>query len=142
MKVKVKKLNPKATLPQYAKNGDAAADLVAINREWNKEGQFYEYYTGLAVEIPFGHVGLIFPRSSISNKELFLTNSVGVIDAGYRGEIKFRFKETSSMDPVIYEIGDKIGQLIIMPHPRIEFTEVGELSETERGTGAFGSSGK
>jgi dUTP pyrophosphatase len=98
-----------------------------------------EYGTGLAVEIPEGHVGLLFPRSSISNSGLILTNSVGVIDSGYRGEIKFRFKHIP--DTAYYKPGDRIGQLIVMPYPEIDFQEVEELSSTERGEGGFGSSG-
>lgn len=100
------------------------------------------YGTGLAVEIPEGYVGLLFPRSSISKKGLTLANSVGVIDSGYRGEIMFKFAITSDRPRKnsVYEVGDRIGQLIIMPYPKIEFV-TGELTESERGVGGFGSTG-
>jgi dUTP pyrophosphatase len=139
MIVKIKKLDSKAVTPAYAKAGDAAVDLTAISLSKVDKDEFgyLEYGTGLAIEIPEGYVGLIFPRSSISNSGLILTNSVGVIDSGYRGEIKFRFKHIP--DTSFYKVGDRIGQLIIMPYPQIEFEEVQELSSTERGEGGFGS---
>jgi dUTP pyrophosphatase len=138
MKVKIKKLHPDAVVPKYAKEGDAGLDLVAVNGIKYANG-YIEYQTGLSFEIPEGHVGLIFPRSSISNHSLSLTNSVGVIDSGYRGEVKFRFRDLKN--GTIYKVGDKIGQLIIIPYPQIELEEVEELEESERGTGGFGSSG-
>jgi dUTP pyrophosphatase len=140
MKIKVKKLNQKATVPKYAKDGDAGLDLVATSKEEN--AMFVEYGTGLSFEIPEGHMGLIFPRSSISKYHLNLANSVGVIDSGYRGEVKIRFKKTSTTaHETLYNVGDKVCQLIVMPFPRIEIQEVSELSNTERGDGGFGSSG-
>ena len=94
MIVRVKKLKNEAVVPSYAKEGDAGLDLVAVDKniETDGESEYVEYGTGLAFEIPAGYVGLLFPRSSISNKDLILSNSVGVIDSGYRGEVKFRFK--------------------------------------------------
>ena len=80
MKVKIKKLNENAVIPSYSKQGDAGMDLVATSKIFDKYGNI-EYWTGLAMEIPEGHVGLIFPRSSISKKDLALTNAVGVIDS-------------------------------------------------------------
>jgi len=141
MKVKIKKLVPEAVVPSYANPGDAGLDLVAtwIKVEDHNKYGFFEYGTGICVEIPEGYVGLIFPRSSISKTGMLLTNSVGVIDSGYRGEIKFRFKYISGTNS--YNVGDKIGQLIIMPYPKIEFEEVNELNETQRGDGGFGSTG-
>lgn len=141
MKVKIKKLHPDAIIPRYAKDGDAGMDLTAISRTIFHNHGFREYRTGLSIEIPEGYVGLIFPRSSIRSKNQLLTNHVGVIDSGYRGEISFCFKDIQKgLDP-IYGIGEKVGQLIIIPYPKIELEEVEELSETERGTGGFGSSG-
>lgn len=138
MKVNIKKLSERAVVPQYAKDGDAGLDLTATSRRTDALG-FTEYGTDLAVQIPKGFVGLIFPRSSISKKNMQLTNSVGVLDSGFRGEIKFRFKpSTSGRD--IYEVGERVGQLIILPYPQIEFNEVSELDETDRGEGGFGSS--
>jgi dUTP pyrophosphatase len=90
-------------------------------------------------------VGLVFPRSSIRKYDLALTNSVGVIDSGYRGEIQATFKKTNWLkgnESEKYQIGDRIAQIMIIPHPQIEFDEVDELSDTQRGDGGFGSTGK
>lgn len=139
MKVKIKKLVENAVIPQYSKNGDAGMDLTCISEKWNENNTMVAYDTGLAVEIPEGYVGLLFPRSSIAKTSLILSNSVGVIDSGYRGSImlKYRYPE----EGMVYEIGDRVGQLIILPYPQIEFEEVEELSDTDRGSGGFGSSG-
>ena len=176
MKVKIKKLHPEAIIPSYATQGDAGMDITAVTTQIDKSGLFIEYGTGITVEIPKGYVGLLFPRSSLSKTSLILANHVGVIDSGYRGEIKFRFKElgmrVKEMEPKVlktlqedrerkelplltgpsenviwlasessYEIGDRIGQLMIIPHPLIEFEEVEELADSQRGTGAYGSTG-
>lgn len=140
MKVRIKKLNPLAIIPSYAKDGDAGMDLVAT--EIISDGQFQiTYGTGLAMEIPYGFVGLVFPRSSIRKTGLELSNSVGVIDSGYRGELQATFNKNEG--PINkYEIGDRIAQIIILPYPPIEFVEADELSNTERGEGGFGSTGK
>lgn len=140
MKVKIKKLNESAVIPKYAKEGDAGLDLTATAFKVNEKGQ-YIYTSDLALEIPDGYVGLLFPRSSICKKDLEMTNSVGVIDSNYRGPIKSVFNPTCE-DPEIYELGERFAQLIIIPYPKIEFEEVEELSETERGTGGYGSTGK
>lgn len=150
MKVRIKKLNNKAVIPTYAKNGDAAVDLTATTKSFDSDGNVV-YGTGLAFEIPEGYVGLVFPRSSNSKKELLLSNSVGVIDSGYRGEVTLKFKPTLFFLNEIptrvysfvhqYEVGDRVGQLIIVPYPYLEFEEVEELSNTERGTGGYGSTG-
>ena len=144
MKVRIKKLHPDAVTPSYAKPGDAGMDLTAV--DITVTPSYISYKTGLAFEIPDGFVGLLFPRSSNCKKQLLLTNSVGVLDSGYRGEVEFRYKLAGNGvlpegDLDIYNVGDKIGQIIIMPYPQIEFEEVEELSETERGEGGFGSSG-
>jgi dUTP pyrophosphatase len=156
MKLKVKKLNLDATLPTYATDGSNGLDLVATSiinhkvKERNKEGrtlieEYVECRTGISVEIPKGYVGLLFPRSSVSKKNLVMANSVGVIDSDYRGEIMMRFKvlEVSSYgafkDAYLYEQGDKIGQLILFQVPKLEVEEVKELGDTERGSGGFGS---
>ena len=141
MQVKIKKLHNNAVIPKYAKSGDAGLDLVATEII-NEEVFQITYGTGLAMEIPEGYVGLVFPRSSIRKYNIFLTNSVGVIDSGYRGEIQATFYKTRGVASHKYEVGDKIAQIIIVPYPSIEFIETDELSETERGTGGFGSSGK
>lgn len=143
MKIKIKKLHENAVIPKYAKEGDACVDLVATT--FFKHEQYLEYGTGISLEIPEGHVGLIYPRSSITNKDLMLANSVGVIDSGYRGEIKFRFRYRPGdafISPDYYQIGERIGQIMVVPYPKMEFEVVEELSSTERGEGAYGSSGK
>lgn len=143
MQVKVKKLNEIAIIPKYSKSGDAGMDFTAVGVEYNKD--YLSYKTGLSIEIPEGYVGLLFPRSSNSKKDLILTNSVGVLDSGYRGEIEFRYKYKGHFEKNldnIYAIGDRVGQIIIIPYPQIEFVEVEELSDSERGDNGFGSSGK
>lgn len=142
MEVKFKKLSSKAFTPCYAKRGDAGLDLTAT-RSWVDEVGNICYGTDIAIEIPEGYVGLIFPRSSIANRPLALSNSVGVIDSGYRGEITFKFRSNNNPTAEhIYYIGERIEQLIIIPYPHIRMVETDELSETERGAGGYGSSGK
>lgn len=155
MQVKIKKVNESAVIPKYSKNGDAGMDLVAVSKEYDGDGNTV-YGTGLAFEIPEGFAGLLFPRSSNARTDLRLTNSVGVLDSGYRGEVMFKFrndyyahfsdKYKLQLGEIAfnneYEIGERIGQIIILPYPQIEFEEVEELSETERGNGGYGSSGR
>ena len=141
MKVRIKKLNENAVIPTYAKSGDAGMDLVATRIISNTTFDV-SYGTDLAMEIPNGFVGLVFPRSSIRKYELVLSNSVGVIDSGYRGELQATFKKENGLDSLAYKVGDRIAQIIIIPYPPIEFDEVAELSDTERGDGGFGSTGK
>lgn len=150
MKVKIKRLHENSKTPTYAKNGDAGMDLTAVRKEYDLDGNTV-YYTGLAFEIPFGYVGLLFPRSSNSKTDLRLTNSVGVLDSGYRGEVSFKFRNDnfSSSKPRLKEhfikefnVGDRIGQILIIPYPQIEFEEVDTLSDSERGASGYGSTGK
>jgi dUTP pyrophosphatase len=142
MKVKFKKLHEKAVIPTYAKEGDAGLDLTCVS--YTDTPDFREYKFGIAIEIPKGYVGLMFPRSSITKKDLIMKNSVGIIDSGYRGELVFRalkFELIGKRDNY-FQIGERVAQLIIMPFPTIEMEEVEELSASERGTKGFGSSGK
>ena len=141
MKVKIKKLHSDAVIPTYAKSGDAGMDLVATKIISNTTFDV-TYGTDIALEIPEGFVGLVFPRSSIRKYELILSNSVGVIDSGYRGEIQATFKKENGLDSIAYKVGDRICQIMIIPHPTTEFEEVNELNNTERGAGGFGSTGK
>jgi len=139
------KLYGDAKLPQPASDGAAGADLVAISEKFKREknGPLWEYDTGVAVEIPKGHVGLVFPRSSITVKTtLTLGNGVGVIDSDYRGTIKFQFRNANQFLTTKYNVGDRIGQIVVMPIVLPEFESVEELSDTERGEGGFGSTGK
>lgn len=135
---KFKKIFFDAEIPSYIKKGDAGMDLRA--RSLTRTGQYYEYGTGLGLETPEGYVALLFPRSSISNTDHYLRNSVGVIDSGYRGEIKVRMS-VPELGGKEYAIGDKIAQLVIIKLPWVEIQEIEELSETDRGEGGFGSTG-
>jgi len=144
MKVRIKKLSENAIIPTYAKDGDAGMDLVATSIILDTKTQI-TYGLGIALEIPEGFVGLVFPRSSVRNTDLSLSNCVGVIDSGYRGELQATFnkKGVAKIDGgYIYTIGDRICQLMIIPHPHVDFIEVNELSDTLRGEGGFGSTGK
>jgi dUTP pyrophosphatase len=154
MQVKIKKLHPNAVIPTYAKEGDAGMDLVATEIIKDTPEQI-TYGIGLAMEIRDGFVGLVFPRSSIRKTGLQLSNSVGVIDSGYRGELQATFNKIFGGEGMYdemkvneiqpndyYKVGDRIAQIIILPYPQIEFQEVEELSDSERGEGGFGSTGK
>jgi dUTP pyrophosphatase len=139
--VRFKKLHPDAKAPYQATPGSAGWDLTATSVEPVKEDAFLcRYGTGLAVEIPAGHVGLVFPRSSVYKTGQLLTNCVGVIDSDYRGEITAVFAGTRTDNA--YQPGDRIAQLVIMPIPAVKFEEAEELTETERGAGGYGSTGK
>ena len=151
MKVKIKKISENAVIPSYARPGDAGMDLTATSKFFDEYGNIC-YGVGLAFEIPEGYVGLIFPRSSCSKKQLALANAVAVIDSGFRGEVVMKFKPSTVFNigqfaiesPIYknYNVGDRIAQMIIMPYPHIEFEETDELSETERGDGGYGSTGR
>lgn len=167
MEVKFKKLSDKAVIPTKAHPTDAGFDMTAAEIKITED--YVSYKTNIALEIPEGYVGLLFPRSSNSKKDLLLANSVGVIDSHYRGDVEFRFKRIlmpimqdvmiapptgdiltdakntrkvpglAYRDDFIYKKGDKIGQLVIMPIPEITLVETDELTETDRGEGGFGS---
>ena len=144
MKVKIKRLTPNAIIPKYAKEGDAGLDLVATSVISETPTQI-TYGLGIALEIPEGFVGLVFPRSSIRKTRLQLSNSVGVIDSGYRGEVQATFNKiitTIENQKNDYKVGDRVCQIMIIPHPPIEMLEVTDLSDTDRGEGGFGSTGK
>jgi dUTP pyrophosphatase len=138
--VKVKKIVPEAVIPSYSKPGDAGMDLT-ITKEIENTSFSVSYGFGIAMEIPKGYVGLVFPRSSVRNQDLILSNCVGVIDSGYRGELQATFKKTNGLDSIKYKVGERGAQIIILPYPTIYMTEVPELSNTERGSGGFGSTG-
>ena len=141
MKIRFKKLSQSAVVPRKAHASDAGFDLTCTRFEVTN-GELFTYHTDIAVEIPDGHVGLLFPRSSVYKQDLVLTNSVGVVDSGYRGEVMFKFKPIAKEVKQHYQVGDRIGQLIIIPYPYIEFVEAEELSDSERGEGGYGSSGR
>lgn len=144
MQLKIKKLSDKAVMPVRAHLTDAGFDLTAtsITTDINECGQLMlVYHTDIAIEIPEGHVGLLFPRSSIYKKSLAQTNSVGVIDSGYRGEIMVVFKTTTDVIPAVYKEGERFAQLVIVPIPTLDLVEVETLSEGDRDTDGFGSTG-
>ena len=142
MIVKIKKLHENAVIPAYAKPGDAGLDLTATSVVTDEYGNVV-YGTGLAIEIPFGYAGLLFPRSSNSKTDLYLTNHVGVVDSGYRGEIMFKYRPLDGiLNSKIYQVGERVGQIVILPYPAVSFEEVEQLSDTERGDSGFGSTGK
>lgn len=139
LEVKFKKLVEEAEIPSYAKPGDAGLDLKAVSKHWSDDFQCWIYGTGLAVEIPSGYVGLLFPRSSVRKYGLAMTNCVGVIDSSFRGEIMATYRPQTSGSGKEYNVGDHICQLIIMAYPTVTPIEVTELSNTERGEGGHGS---
>ena len=144
MKVKIKLLNELAVMPTKAHATDAGFDLTATSKVLDEYGRIV-YGTGIALEIPEGYVGLVFPRSSIAKYGVALSNAVGVIDSGFRNEILCKFRPLLGFGETIlpsYSVGERIAQLIIMPIPNIEFEQAEELSESERGMGGYGSSGK
>lgn len=144
MVVRFKKLSDKAKIPVRAHETDAGYDLSSssITTEVGEDAKLViVYHTDIAVEIPKGYVGLIFPRSSIFKKSLTLTNSVGVIDSGYRGELICKFKTNTDVVPSVYKEGERFAQLVIVPYLAVEFEEAEELSEADRGTNGFGSTG-
>lgn len=187
--IRVRKLVPEAVMPTKAHASDAGYDITATSRVFDEIGNVV-YGTGIAIEIPDGFVGLIFPRSSLSRYDLMLSNAVGVIYSGYRGEITFKMRpsliycdvngigisstdyagskqedpntqfvtmhgrqdfyrmsrmaqrDRATLDPRIYEVGDRIGQLIIVKLPDTRLTLADTLSDSERGTGGYGSTGR
>lgn len=138
MLLKVKKLNPEAILPKYAREGDAGLDLYSCEECIIEVGERKLVSTGISIELPEGYVALIWDRSGIANKGIKTMG--GVIDHTYRGEYKVIMLNTSKED---YEIkkGHRIAQVLIQPIVTAEVQEVEELSETQRGDGAFGSTG-
>lgn len=144
LEVKIKKLKEDAVIPCYATPDAAGTDLTATSLEYDEVNDIYIYGTGIAVEIPRGYVGLVFPRSSNRKTNLYLANSVGMIDSDYRGEIfvSFKCRDEKGVVDHLYDVGDRIAQLMIVPYPIVEFVEVDELSKTERGEGGHGHTGK
>lgn len=141
VRVRFRRLSPDAVAPVKAHPSDAGFDLTCVSVEEDRRHGCVSYGTGLAVEIPPGHVGLVFPRSSVYREDVILSNCVGVIDSGYRGEIKAKFR---ILQPHIhrYTVGDRIAQLIIVPYPEVEFQEADSLGESDRGEGGYGSTGR
>lgn len=141
MNVNFIKLQKDAKKPSYAKDGDAGLDFW-VSRIISETETQISYGSDIAMEIPKGYVGLLFPRSSIRDTELILSNCVGVIDSGYRGEIMSTFDKLNGKWSNKYNIGDRMCQMIIIPYPKINLVEKNSLSETERGSNGYGHSGK
>lgn len=140
IQVYFRKLHPSAVPPKRGTSGSAGYDLTATSVTEDPSGlPVLIFGTGLAVEIPRGFAGFIFPRSSCYKYGMDLTNCVGVIDSDYRGEIKAVFMDHYGQG---YKIGDRIAQMIILPVPEVEYVETDRLTETLRGTGGYGSTGK
>jgi len=140
MQLKIKKLRDDAKLPIYAHPGDAGFDLFIPDSLTIQPGERLSIPLGLAMEIPNGYTGLLLDKSGLSHKH-GLKSFGGVIDAGYRGEFHVGIMNLSDK-AYTFEKGDKIIQMLIMPVAHVNITEASELSESVRGTGAFGSSGK
>ena len=141
MNLKYKKLTPESVTPSYMKDGDAGLDLTATTIVKNTLFEVW-YNTDIAIEIPKGHFGMLVPRSSITNDaSLMMSNSLGIIDAGFRGGIQVRFNRTLKgiLSRKQYKEGDRIAQLIILPFKTAELTSSLFLSKTNRGTGGYGS---
>ena len=149
LEVKIKKLHKDAVIPKYETVGSVGMDLTAVSKDYDEHGNVV-FGTGFAIQIPTGYYADLRPRSSISKYDLVLANSVGTIDSDYRGELILKFKPTlrkstwnngvyETDEVKEYEIGDRIAQLVILPYPKVSFVEVDDLSDTERGTGGFGS---
>lgn len=145
MKVNFKKLNENAIMPTYGSQFAAGADLYACTNGETVTfgpGETKLIKTGIAMEIPEGYAGLIYARSGIANKRgLAPSNKVGVVDSDYRGEIMVSLHNHSSAEQSITD-GERIAQMVIAPFLKVEYTEVEELTETVRGEGGFGSTGK
>lgn len=144
MKVRIKKLSDKAIIPTFGSAGSAGGDLYSAeeNQVIIAPNQTVLIGTGLAVEIPDGYVGLVYARSGLATKSgLAPANKVGVIDSDYRGEIKVALHNHSSEIRTVSQ-GERIAQMVIAPYLKVEYEEVDDLSDTARGGGGFGSTGK
>lgn len=138
--MKFKREHKDAIVPKRAFPTDAGLDLTAVSMEYHTG--YVEYDTGIAVEIPKGFMGFLCARSSVTSKDLVLKNAVGIIDETYRGTLKFRYWRTNGVRSNVYHVGERVGQLIVVPIASLELEEVSELSDTTRGNGGYGSTGK
>ena len=143
MELPVAKLKPDAVLPSRAHEGDAGLDLYACEAAHMGPGERWSVGTGVAVEIPDGHAGLILPRSGLARDHgISLVNAPGLIDAGYRGELRVLLLNTDPAETFRVEPGDRIAQLVIAPIAIAKPVETESLAESARGDGGFGSSGR
>lgn len=143
MELPIARLNDEAVLPTRAHDGDAGLDLYACEAAHIGPGERWSVGTGVAVEIPDGHAGLVLPRSGLAKKHgITLVNAPGLIDAGYRGELRVLLLNTDPADTFRVQPGDRIAQLVISPIVLAEPVEKTALAESVRGDGGFGSSGR
>lgn len=143
MELRVAKLKDEAKVPTRAHEGDAGLDLYACEAAHLGPGERWGVGTGVAVEIPEGHAGLVLPRSGLARDHgIALVNSPGLIDAGYRGEVRVLLLNTDPAETFRIAPGDRIAQLVIAPIAIAEPVEVESLTESARGDGGFGSSGR
>ena len=143
MELRVARLREEARLPSRAHDGDAGLDLHACEAAHIGPGERWSVATGIAVEIPEGHAGLVLPRSGLAREHgISVVNSPGLIDSGYRGEISVLLLNTDPAETFRVEPGDRIAQLVIAPVASAEPVESGDLAESARGEGGFGSSGR
>lgn len=141
--LRIAKLKAEAKVPTRAHEGDAGLDLYACETAHLGPGERWSVGTGVAVEIPEGHAGLVLPRSGLARDHgIALVNSPGLIDAGYRGEVRVLLLNTDPAETFRVEPGGRIAQLVVAPIALVELVEVGSLSESARGDGGFGSSGR
>lgn len=143
MELRTAKLSPEAVLPRRAHAGDAGLDLCASEAAHIGPGERWSIGTGIAVEIPDGHAGLVLPRSGLAKKYgITLVNAPGLIDSGYRGEVRVLLLNTDPAETFRVEPGDRIAQLVIAPIALAEPVEAEALADSARGDGGFGSSGR
>jgi dUTP pyrophosphatase len=142
VELRVKRLDPAARLPERAHDGDAGVDLCACETAHLGPGERWSVGTGIAIEVPDGHAGLVLPRSGLAREHgIALVNSPGLIDAGYRGEVRVLLLNTDPAETFRIAIGDRIAQLVIAPIATVDAVEAEALTETARGDDGFGSSG-
>lgn len=141
MKVKFKKVHSDVKSPTKAHSTDAGWDLTCYVIDEDPKRGIITYHTGVCVKLPKNHFALLCPRSSVYKHKLQLANGLGVIDENYTGELIFKYRILHP-NTTRYEVGDRIGQIVILPRPDFEFEEVDELEESDRGEGGFGSSGR
>ena len=143
MELPFRVLHPDARLPAAAHEHDAGLDLRSVAELELAPGERALVPVGLAVEIPPGHAGLVIPRSGLAARHgITILNAPGLVDAGYRGELRVALLNTDRSEPFPIAVGDRIAQLVIVPVPAVEVVVVDELEETVRGVGGFGSSGR
>ncbi len=142
MRLDIARLEARAVMPTRAYDADAGLDLYSVESARIEPGQRASVGTGLAVAIPYGHAGLVLPRSGLAARHgIALVNAPGLIDAGYRGELRVLLLNTDLREPFVIEPGDRIAQLVIVTLPEVELCERESLDEAARGARGFGSSG-